>query len=223
MKVIAIVPSAGKGTRLKGRIKKPFLVLNGKPILARTLSALNKSGYVDDIILVVNAESLSQARGLVKKYKLNKVKKVVKGGAERSDSVYNGLKFVNNADIVLVHDGVRPFLTEELIKRCVGAARRFGASCACVPVTSTVKKVFKNGIIHSTPRREEYYFAQTPQVFKADLLKKAYRNYKKFAATDDASLVEKLGAKVKIVLGSYDNIKITTPEDLALAKLILKK
>ena len=224
MSIVAIVASAGKGKRLKGRVKKPFLVLGAKPVLARTLSALESSRFVDEVILLVDKNDLKRAEALVKKFRLKKVKHIMQGGSKRSDSVSNGLKAVGGADIILVHDGARPFLSQSLIKRCIQAARRHGASCACVPVTSTVKKVARNGIIHSTPERSQYYFAQTPQVFKASLLKKAYENYKrnKTAATDDSSLVERLGIKVKMVLGDYRNIKITTPEDLAVAKAILK-
>ena len=148
------------------------------------------------------------------------------GGKERSDSVYNALKAVSkDADYILIHDGIRPFITDKFIESLLKKVSRFNAVVAAVPVKPTLKFVNKNGFIKNTPPRECFWEAQTPQVFRRDLIEKAYKiaRKKKITATDDSSLVERIGVKPKIVMGSYSNIKITTKEDLELAKIIIKR
>lgn len=223
MKVVAIVPAAGSGKRLKKNIEKPFIKLRSKPLLFYTLKVLNDSPVINRIILVVKEGLIKKGQALVKRYNFKKVKSIVKGGPTRGDSVLKGLNLVDkDIGYVLIHDGARPLLEGGLIKRSVKAAERFGASCVCVPAKPTVK-LSNGGYISKTLNRNLLWETQTPQVFKKEVIFKAYRNKGRIkSATDDASLVEKLGYKVRIVRGSYRNIKITTEEDLLLAKALLK-
>lgn len=226
MNVAAIVPSAGKGARFKSKIHKPYIKLLGKPILAHTLIKLSKNKHIKEIILAVAKEKIVYAREkIIDRYSIKKVK-LVAGGRERRDSVYNALKAVSrDIDYILIHDGIRPLITDELIESLLKAASKCGGSIAGVPVKPTLKIVSKNGSIENTPPREVYWEAQTPQVFKRALIEKAYKQAieKNIQATDDSMLVERMGIKPKIVFGSYSNIKITTIEDLELAKIFLKK
>ncbi|MDP2980943.1 MAG: 2-C-methyl-D-erythritol 4-phosphate cytidylyltransferase [Candidatus Omnitrophota bacterium] len=226
MKVAAIVPGAGKGARLKSRIQKPYIKLIGKPILARTLIKLSKNKRVKEIILAVAKEKITYAgKKIIDRYNIKNVK-LVAGGRSRGDSVYNALKAVSaGIDYILIHDAIRPFITDKLIEALLKAASKCGAAIAGVPVKSTLKIVGKKGFIEDTPSREMYWEAQTPQVFKRALIEKAYKiaRQKNIKATDDSMLVEKIGIRPKIVMGSYSNIKITTKEDLELAKILLKE
>lgn len=222
-KVIAIVPAAGKGKRLKRAIEKAFVKLHSKPILAHTLKVLNDSPYIDGIVLVVSQGSMGKARRLVCRYKINKVMRIVKGGKVRAISVLNGLKQTpDDTDLVMVHDGVRPFLDQDIIKRAIKTAERKGASCVTVPVKPTIKFSEKENI-KRTIERDRLWEAQTPQVFRKEIITKAFKNMKNAGhVTDDSMLVEKIGKTVGMVRGSYRNIKITTEEDLILAEHILK-
>ncbi|MDP2921770.1 MAG: 2-C-methyl-D-erythritol 4-phosphate cytidylyltransferase [Candidatus Omnitrophota bacterium] len=226
MRVAAIIPAAGAGTRLKSRTEKPYIKIGNKPILSRTLLALSKNKDIKEILVSVGKSKLDKARKeIIQKYNIKKARLVI-GGKERGDSVFNALKAVSkDMDYVLIHDGIRPFVTDGLIRGLLREASRHGAAIAAVPVKPTLKLVGENGFIKGTPPREYYWEAQTPQVFKRDMIDRAYRiaRRKKIKATDDSMLVERLGVKPKIVLGSYSNIKITTKEDLELAKIILKK
>lgn len=222
MKVACIVPSAGKGKRLGSRQGKPFIVLGGKPILAHTLRALEGCAFVNNIILVVSRDKLKACARLVKKYKFKKICTIVHGGEKRFDSVKNGLSRVKDASFVLIHDGARPFIDRELIKKVFIAAKKYGAALCATASKQTLKSVNGNLFIKETPERKFIWEAQTPQAFKRDLIVKAYKKSKNRNATDDSCLVEKLGHKVKIVEGSSRNIKITTPEDLALARVLIK-
>lgn len=232
MRVAAIVPAAGKGRRIKSKIDKPYIELCGKPIIAHTLLRLSGNRYINEIIVVVNRKRIKTfKRRIVDRFDIKKVR-IVSGGRERSDSVFNALKVVSgNIDYVLIHDGVRPFITNKLINASLKTAQRFKASVVAVPVKPTLKYVKKDGHIQDTPDRKRFWEAQTPQVFRRDLIEKAYtlvhkctsaQAHKKINITDDSMLVERLGVKPKIVLGSYNNIKITTQEDLELAKVLLK-
>jgi 2-C-methyl-D-erythritol 4-phosphate cytidylyltransferase len=225
MNVAVIVPSAGKGVRLKSKIQKPYIELAGKPILAYTLLKLSENKRVKEIILAVAKGKTAYAGKMINKYGIKNVKLVV-GGRERRDSVYNALRAVSaDIDYVLIHDGIRPFVSSELIVSLLKTASKYGAAIAGVPVKPTLKIIGKNNFIESTPSRKMYWEAQTPQVFKRNLIEKAYKSAieKNIQATDDSMLVEKIGVKPKIVMGSYSNIKITTKEDLELAKILLKK
>lgn len=225
MKVAAIVPAAGKGERLGSKIHKPFIVIGKEPILARTLTALAKSAYIDEIILVINETDLAKARSLLKNNKLKKIKKIALGGKRRMDSVNNGLSEVSeDVDYVVVHDGIRPFLDNKMISSVIEAAKTFGAAITCVPVKPTIKEIEKGDFVTATLKRESLVEVQTPQAFKKEILARAYK--KAFEdgidATDDSVLVERLGIKVKAVDGSYRNIKITTVEDLRYAKALIE-
>ncbi len=226
MNVAAIVPAAGAGIRLKSKIQKPYINLGAKPILAWTLIALSKNKNIKEILVSVGKDKIDKAKkDIIKKYNIKKARLVI-GGKERSDSVYNALKAVSkDIDYVLIHDGIRPFIANKLIETLLKEASRTGAAIAAVPVKPTLKFSGKNNFIRSTPLRKYFWEAQTPQVFRRALIEKAYKiaMRKKIIATDDSMLVEKTGVKTKIVMGSYSNIKITTREDLELAKILLKK
>jgi len=223
IRVSCIVPSAGRGRRLGRGKEKPFLKLNGKPIISHTLSALQNSPSIDDIIVVVSPSKVKECRGIVKKYNIKKVRSVIPGGRMRYDSVKNGLKNLKAADFVLIHDGARPFIDKKTIKNVLKAARSRGAAISAIPSKQTLKSVGRKLIIDNTPDRKRIWEAQTPQAFRKELILEAYDKAKTNRATDDSSLAEALGYKVKVVKGSYRNIKITTPEDLELAKLLSRR
>lgn len=222
MKTIAIVPAAGRGRRLGLKISKPFVLLGGEPIIIRTLKALESSNHIDEIILAVERSRISAIKRLLKKHRIRKVTAVVKGGATRFESVRNCLTALDrSAGIVLIHDGARPLIGKALIKNSIRLARKYGGCVVAVPENDTVKLVDENLFVKKTLDRRSIFRAGTPQTFRRDLLERAYRlNLKR--ATDDASLVEMLGEKVKILEGSYKNIKITTKEDLKIAEALLK-
>jgi len=220
VKTVAIITAAGYGKRM-GQPKQ-FLEINGKPILEWTLSVFNATKMVDEVILVVHQEGLERARQL----QFPKLKQVVPGGKERQDSVYNGLKALpEDTEIVVIHDGARPFVTEQEIRRAVEEAEESGAVVVGVPVKDTIKQVSSKQLaVSSTPDRKQLWAAQTPQVFKKEIILRAFKEgYNKHQVTDDAMLVEKLGIPVKMVMGSYRNIKITTPDDLRIAEELLKE
>jgi 2-C-methyl-D-erythritol 4-phosphate cytidylyltransferase len=228
MKTVAIITAAGYGKRM-GQPKQ-FLEIGGKPILEWTLSVFEATEAIDEIILVVNEEDVERA----KKFSFTKLKEVVAGGRERQDSVYNGIKALpEDAEIVAVHDGARPFVSSEIIEKAIAEARKEGAVVVGVPISDTVKKVdsrktstssVESLTVESSLNRQELWAAQTPQVFKKDIILRAYREgLGKHQVTDDAMTVEKLGIPVKMVMGSHRNIKITTPDDLNIAEAILKE
>lgn len=227
LRVSAVVPAAGAGLRFgrkEGR-RKLFFVVNRKPILIHTLLALEASGLIDDIIVVVRRGDIGRWRKAIKGFGLKRIKQITAGGRTRAESVKNGLSFVpKESKIVLIHDGVRPVIDKKIIARSINASRRFGAAVCGVPVVPTIKSANKDGTVKSTPDRSSLYSIQTPQVFKKDVILRAYKNALKHPSriTDDSMLVERLGYKVKIISGSHKNIKITTPEDLILAEELLK-
>ncbi len=225
LKVEAIVPVAGMGTRLKSKQPKPFVLLKGKPLFFYTVSALEKSALIDNIILAANPKYVEVFQKLVKRFGFKKVKTVVKGGETRQQSVFNGLQAVDeNTNIVVVHDGARPFITPKLIDESVKLCLKKKAVIVAVPVKPTIKRVnAKSMQVVESLKREELWDVQTPQVFEKNLLLKAHKLGKNLKATDDAFLVEKLKIKVSVLQGSYDNIKITTNEDLDVAAMILRK
>ncbi len=220
MKTVAIITAAGYGKRM-GRPKQ-FIQIGGKSVLEWTLSVFENAKIVDEMILVVNKEDVEQA----KKFKFLKLKQVVAGGKERQDSVFEGLKVLpEDAEIVAIHDGVRPFVSAEIIEKAVAEAKECGAVVVGIPVNDTIKSVNHQKLtVINTLNREELWAAQTPQVFKKEIILQAYKKGKeKHRVTDDARLVEKLGIPVKMIMGSYQNIKITSPEDLKIAEGILRK
>lgn len=217
----AIVLAAGKGSRLRSRVPKPLIEISGKPLVIHCLAVLESCPLIKEIIVVANKGNLNKIAVVIKKFGISKVKKIVKGGLRRQDSVLRGLKALNpEADLVLIHDGARPFIDKKLVARVTGAARKYKAAIPAVPVKATIKEVVsrKSLVVRKTLKRDELWEAQTPQVFERDLIFKAYKKYNRGDFTDDASLVEKSGVPVKVVEGSYRNIKITTPEDLKFAQ-----
>lgn len=222
-KVTAVITAAGKGTRMNSSINKQYIELGGIPVLARTIGVFQQCCEVDEIIVVINEEDINFCRkNIVQKYGLSKVKALVSGGAERQNSVYKGLCAIEGG-IVLIHDGARPFVTSENIADSVGAAREFGACGIGVKVKDTVKISDMEGFVASTPDRSRLWSIQTPQGFEYSIIIKAHEEAIKnnYLGTDDMVLVEKLGIPVKILEGSYSNIKITTPEDLIIGESIL--
>ena len=227
MKTIAVIPAGGVGKRLKAKKAKQYLLLDGVPVLVHTLKVFEEAKVIDEIILVLPSEDvLSAQQQLVNKYDLRKITNVIAGGKERQDSVRNGLAAITGkCDVVVIHDAVRPFVTEELIKQVVAAAKTTGAASVGVKAKDTIKETKKDNLVVATVPRQNLWLTQTPQAFKFELLKKAYiEAYRdKFYGTDDASLVERIGAKVKMIDGSYENIKITTQEDMMIANALIKK
>ena len=226
MKIVAIIPAGGAGRRLGSAVAKQYLLLDGVPVLARSLKIFQQSTIVDEIVLVVPQEDLISARSqLVDKYDLTKVIAIVAGGKERQDSVRNGLYAIAGiCDVVIIHDGVRPLLTCEMISKVVAAAKSGGASSMGVKFKDTVKQTADSDMVEATLPRNNLWLTQTPQAFAFDILQKAYASAvsDKFYGTDDASLVERIGVKVKMIAGSYENIKITTPDDLIVAEAFIK-
>ncbi|MGF2614123.1 2-C-methyl-D-erythritol 4-phosphate cytidylyltransferase [Rossellomorea vietnamensis] len=224
MKYQVIIPAAGQGKRMKAGRNKLLLELEGRPILIHTLEIFERDTDCEEILLAVHADDKESFEKLTAKHRITKVRKMVLGGKERQHSVYNALKSAENNLMVLVHDGARPFVTGEVIKELVKKAGEMGASIAAAPVKDTIKKAAE-GIVQETIERSSLWQVQTPQAFCHSLLMGAHQRAEEdsFTGTDDASLVERLGEKVGIVESDYDNIKITTPEDLYFAEAILAK
>ena len=225
MNVTAIIPAAGMGKRMGGAIPKPFLRIGGRPILAHTLDAFERCASVDEVILVVGIGDLQGvSEEVVDRYEFTKVRKIISGGEERQDSVREGLKAVEaGTEIVVIHDGVRPFVDPKHLSESIEQCRSCGAVITAVPVKDTIKEA-KNGLVTNTLDRSTLWAIQTPQTFALDLIMRAHQQAfeARITATDDAALVERLGHPVHLLRGSYHNIKITTPEDLALGEMILK-
>jgi 2-C-methyl-D-erythritol 4-phosphate cytidylyltransferase len=225
--IVAIVAAAGLGLRMGNKTPKPYLLLAGKPILAHTLEFFEKIKEIREVTLVVHPEELDYCQEkVISPYGFKKVLRLVPGGKERQDSVYNALKALKNEDdleIVLVHDGVRPFVTPEQVCRVIQAARSHGAAVLGLPAQDTLKAVNADGHIRQTLDRKDIWQIQTPQAFQAALLRRAFIEAysRNFYGTDEASLVEELKVPVMVVPGSPLNLKITTPEDLNLAEAIL--
>jgi 2-C-methyl-D-erythritol 4-phosphate cytidylyltransferase len=217
-----ILPAAGMGKRMGAGKNKLFLELQGIPVFIHTLRIFSSDDQCSEIIMSVHPDDQEVMNKLIKEYQIEKKITFVKGGTERQHSVYNGLKNITGDGIVLVHDAARPFIQGPLITELVESAENFGAAVVAVPVKDTIKKV-ANGMVMETVERSSLWAIQTPQAFRIPLLIKAHQHAEKmgFLGTDDASLVEYLGEKVAIVKGDYNNIKLTTPEDLAFANAIL--
>ena len=218
---VGAVIAAGGGSRRMDGVDKIFAAVAGRPVLWHVLQVFQACDRVDQVVVVLSSASVERGLRLVEEGGFSKVTAVCAGGRRRQDSVAEGLKRLDRCDWVLVHDGARPCLTVDLIERGLVEARQTGAAIAAVPLKETVKVVDAEGLIQSTPRRESLWAAQTPQVFRFDLLAEAYWKTTQ-EVTDDASLVEASGHKVRVYMGLYDNMKVTTPEDLALAETILR-
>ena len=236
MSVTAIVLAAGKGKRMHTDVAKQFLPLGGKPLICYSLDVFEKSKYVDEIYLVTGEDAIEYCRNeIVGKYGYGKVTDVVAGGKERYHSVWNALAAAgpHSADYVLIHDGARPFVTEEIISGNLEVLKTEKACVTGMPSKDTVKISSEEGYVTDTPKRANVWNIQTPQSFEYSLIYEAYRKLivsekevlaKGIQVTDDAMVVENFGnSKVKLVEGSYENIKITTPEDLDIAEILLKR
>ena len=224
--VCTLIPAAGKGHRMRNSVKKPYLKLGQKPILAHTIQRFEQNSAVDAIFLIVDEADFNECYATVlDPYPFTKVQALVAGGKTRQASVQNGIRALSaDVDFVIVHDGVRPFVTDEIIFDCLTAADEYGAAVAAVPVKDTIKVANEDAFVLETPEREQLWSVQTPQVFRKSLLEEAHQiaQQRQLTATDDAVLVEQLGFPVKLVHGSYANLKITTQVDLQIAEVLLE-
>lgn len=218
-----IIVAAGSGRRMNMDINKQFIQLNKKEIIAHTIDVFYKNENIDEIIVCIKKEEEEIFKDrIINKYNFKNIK-IAYGGKERQDSIYNGLKCLNDkCDIVLIHDGARPFVDDRIINDSIKVARDKKAVVVGTPVKDTIKVVC-DGIINDTPKRDYLWAAQTPQVFEYKIIKKAYEKAyeNNYYGTDDSMLVEKIGQKVTMIMGSYDNIKITSPEDIKIGEQIL--
>lgn len=225
MKVSAIIAGGGLGIRMNNPLGKLFIEIDGRTIIELTLSIFESVDIIDEVILTIAEEEIEKANNLISECDFKKIKHVIAGGKTRQDSVYNGLKLVSpDTDIVVIHDGARPFVTKEIILESISEAKAHRAVIVGIPVKDTIKMVNNERLVTNTLDRELLWQVQTPQTFEYPLIKEAYERAKKLniQATDDSRLVERLGEKVIMINGSYENIKITTPEDLKIAEVILK-
>lgn len=226
MKTVAIIPAAGSSKRMQNNISKQYLLLDGIPVLAHTLRIFQGSPEIHEIFLIVPKRDVEFARnGIVDRYGISKVSNILAGGKERQDSVRKGIDSLeNDHDIVVIHDGVRPFISEELLHSTILEASRVQAVTVGMPVKDTVKVVDHHGIVTETLNRNHLWLTQTPQAFDRDVIRKAYEAAYRdnYYGTDDASLVERIGVKVTMIRGSYNNIKITTKDDLILAEILTR-
>jgi 2-C-methyl-D-erythritol 4-phosphate cytidylyltransferase len=226
MRTDAIIAAAGKGQRMGGEVKKQFISLNGIPLLVYTLRAFEEFDGIEHVYLVIDEGDFDYCQGeIIRKYGMTKVVQLVAGGEHRQDSVWNGLKAMEGrCDVAIVHDGARPFVSQAIIKRLMAAMKDAQAVVTGVPARDTIKRVDERGDVLDTLRRDTLFHIQTPQGFRYDVIKKAYeRAFREgIRGTDDAYLVERMGIQVKVIEGSPFNIKITTPEDIALAHCILE-
>jgi 2-C-methyl-D-erythritol 4-phosphate cytidylyltransferase len=220
VKVAAVIVAAGGSERMEG-IDKVMANIGGRPVLARVLDTFQKCAKVDQIIVVMNTKNIEEGKKLVAKEKWNKVTDVVAGGKRRQDSVIEGLKMIKTCEWIVIHDGARPLMRADLIEKGLDVAKETGAAAPALPVTDTIKFVKGSDIVLQTLPRQNLKAVQTPQVFRFDVVQNTYK-FTPGDYTDDASLVEKAGFKVKLFPGAHDNIKITTPDDLAVAEVLLK-
>lgn len=225
MRTLAIVLAGGAGKRMGSSTSKQFLLLDNKPILVHTLQVFQECKPVDGIYLVVNHRDLPLIQEeILETYHFSKVMKLVIGGRLRQDSVRNGLEAIDEScDVVIIHDAARPFVSPAFVEKSIFLMEMFDAVVPAIPARDTIKVISKEGFVLKTLERDALWHIQTPQTFKYDLIAKAYREgmAKKLCAYDDSTFIEHLGKKVKVVEGSPYNIKITTPEDLLIARGIL--
>jgi 2-C-methyl-D-erythritol 4-phosphate cytidylyltransferase len=223
MRVGVIIVAAGEGKRIGSKIPKPFIEIGGVPILTLTLRPFQLIETVEEIVVVVKKDWVAYTqKEVVKKFCITKVSKIIEGGEKRQDSVKNGLDVVKG-DIIAIHDGARPFISPQFLSSIIEECKKSGAVIPALPVNETLKKVEK-GFVKETIDRREIYRVQTPQVFRSNIIRSAYRqaSHDGYYGTDDASLVERIGIRVRVIAGLYNNIKITTKEDLAYAEAIIK-
>ena len=217
----AVIVAAGRSTRMGG-VDKTFASILGAPLIAHTVERFASHPWIGEIVLVLAEEAVGRGRELARARGWSKVSQVCAGGARRQDSVYNGLRTLDRCDLVMVHDGARPCVDHLVLDRGIEAAGEYGAAVAGVPVKDTIKRVSPGLVIQETPERSSLWQAQTPQVFRSDLLLEAHRLCSE-DVTDDAAMVESLGYEVRMFEGTYENIKVTTAGDLAIAETFLRQ
>ncbi|WP_035292604.1 2-C-methyl-D-erythritol 4-phosphate cytidylyltransferase [Clostridium sp. KNHs214] len=220
----AIILAAGKGVRMRAGVNKQYIELGDRPVIYYTLKAFEHSDIIDDIIIVAAKDEIEYCRKeVVEKYKIEKVSKIVEGGKERQDSVVNGLEEIEKCDIVLIHDGARPFVNKRIIEDGIKYAKKYGAAACGVPPKDTIKIRYQDGFSKETLKRNELFCVQTPQTFQYKLILNCHRKLNKdnVRVTDDTMVVERYGNKVYLYEGDYNNIKITTPEDLIICRGLL--
>ncbi len=223
--VTAIFPAAGQSKRMQSSTNKNFLEIDDQPILIHTLLKFSKSDKIEKLIVAAAVDEVKIVEEMLAEVEGLKPFQIVEGGSERQYSIANALKFLpDNCDVVLVHDAARPLISVETIEEVIAAARIYGCAIAAVPEKNTIKVIDDDGFVVDTPPRATLVSVQTPQGFKRDIIVKAYEQAERdnFLGTDDSSLVERLGYKVKIVKSDYKNIKITTPEDILIAEAFLR-
>ncbi len=223
--IYGIVVAAGKSERIGAKVDKAFLSLGTQPVLAYSLQAYERCADIDGVILVVRRDRVEAARGLAQLFGCSKVVKIIAGGATRHTSVANGIAALDDeVSVVSVHDGARPCVTPDLISETIKIAKRYGAGVAAAKVTDTIKEVEKGLTVAGTIDRTKLWAVQTPQTFKRELLEEAFRNVKakKLTVTDESSAVELVHEGVRLVSSPWSNIKITSPDDLAAAGMLLK-
>lgn len=221
VKTTAIVVAGGTGSRMGCEVPKQFIEIAGKPILAYTLNALSKCELITDIIIVTLPDYIVFCKDIVDAFGFNKVSKIVSGGDTRSRSVFNGIKEVgDDCDIIAIHDGVRPLIDPDTVSACINSANECGCAAVGVKMKDTVKVCDGDGFIEGTADREKLWMIQTPQAFKKDIIYTLHKeaNEKNLSYTDDCLLAETKGYKIKIVEGKYENIKVTTPQDIYIMK-----
>ena len=225
MKIGAVIPAAGQGKRMKAQMNKQYLQLNDRPLLAHTLNIFKNEKKIDEVVVVVREDEIEYCqKEIIQKHNFSNVK-IVAGGETRQQSVYAGLMGFSPAiNYVIIHDGARPLLPGEVLERIINNLKSYDAITAGVKVKDTIKVKNDQNYVLETPDRDKLIAVQTPQAFDYDLICRAHRNIpQELTATDDASLVEALGHEVKIIEGSYRNIKVTTPEDLIYAEAMLQR
>ncbi len=223
-KTTAIIVASGTGSRMGSEIPKQFIEVLGKPVIAYTINSLSKCKDIDEIIIVTLSDYLVYCKDIVDAFGFDKVSRIVCGGDTRGNSVFNGLKELDDdCDIVAIHDGVRPMIDSDTVSECIHQARKYGCAAVGVKMKDTVKVCDENGFIDHTADREKMWAIQTPQVFKKDIIYALHKDAheKNLSFTDDCILAESAGYKVKIVEGQYENIKITTPQDIFIMKGLL--
>ncbi|MDL1968418.1 MAG: 2-C-methyl-D-erythritol 4-phosphate cytidylyltransferase [Deltaproteobacteria bacterium] len=229
MMISAVIVAAGKGIRMDDNVRKQYLLLDDRPIISRTIEVFDECNIIDEIFLIVPEEDFVFCNeNILNQQNFQKKVSLVPGGAKRQDSVYNGLLAIDNItddSIVVIHDGVRPFIRSEQLTECITCATDHDACIFGIPAYDTLKRVNSSGFIENTIERSTIWLAQTPQAFKYNLIKRAHENALRTGinGTDDAMLVEQLGIKVRVVRGSRCNVKITTREDLLLARAMVNK
>lgn len=224
-KISVLIPAAGHGSRMNSSVKKPYLMLGDKPILSHTIDRFEQHSAIDEIFVIVDETDFQVCHNkVIEPFRYRKVSGLVPGGKTRQESVFNGLQALSNdVDFIVIHDGVRPFIDDEIIFKCLEATQEFGAAISAVPVKETIKVADAHLFIDHTPQRDQLWRVQTPQVFRKSILVEAHENaiQNGINAPDDAALVEELGLPVKLVMGSYQNLKLTTQEDLRFAETLL--